>query len=107
MLQARGDQRLALKARDLIGRRLQQLLERDGATEPAILGGDDAAHAAARDLAIGRVVLGRHRRESGGIVWPSTGGFEGATTVCSTPNGTRLPSETVIEPLSLASTGGE
>ena len=41
---------------DLLGRRLEQLLERDRAAEAAIVGGDDAAHAAARDLALGDVL---------------------------------------------------
>ena len=52
VLQARGDQRLALEPRDLVAGRIEQLTSARPAAEPAILGGDDLAHAAARDLAV-------------------------------------------------------
>ena len=55
MLEPRGDQRLALETRELVARGIEQLLERDRAAEPAIFGGDDATHPAARDLVVGPV----------------------------------------------------
>jgi len=54
---------LGYEPSELLGRWRQQLLERDRAAEPLILGGDDPAHAAARDLAVGAVVRRRHHRQ--------------------------------------------
>jgi len=58
VLEARGDQRLAAEPRAVLGIGVQQLLERDRPAEDAIGGRDDAAHAAARDLALGHVLPG-------------------------------------------------
>ena len=55
----RRDQRFALKARDVVAGGIEQRLQRDATMETAIFGGDDLAHAAARDFTLGDVVGGR------------------------------------------------
>ena len=55
VLQAGGDQRLALEARGQVGVPRQELLDRDRSSQPAIARRVDAPHAAARDLAADRV----------------------------------------------------
>ena len=59
VLQARGDPRLALEARaSRRGLARDQLLDRDRAAEPPVARRDDAAHAAARELAAEQVARG-------------------------------------------------
>src|SRR5690606_6677818 len=63
VLEARRDERLAAEAGGLLAVGVEELLQRDGAAEVTIVGGDDAAHAAARDLALGDVLRGIDERQ--------------------------------------------
>jgi hypothetical protein len=58
VLEPRGDQCLAPEPHRGLAAGLDQLLDRDRAAEPAIARRDDPAHAAARDLGLGDVVIG-------------------------------------------------
>ena len=63
MLEARRDERLAHEARRLGCRFGLQLLESHRPAEPPVAGREDAAHAAAGELALDGVVLAGHERE--------------------------------------------
>ena len=67
VLEPRGDERLAHEARRLRSGPGLQLLERDGAAEPQVARREDAAHAAARELALDRVGVARHERQLGEV----------------------------------------
>ena len=57
MLEARGDERLPHEASRVRGGRGLELLQGDRAAEAPVARGQDAAHAAPRELALDRVVL--------------------------------------------------
>jgi hypothetical protein len=95
MLQARGDQRLALEAADRVGGRLEQDFESDRPAEARVLGRDDLAHAAARELALGAEVRGRdlgqaRRRRRGGGLQRGRAHAHGGTRLVRERRGDRL-----------------